>query len=368
MARALPAAGHSYVLLDGLRGVAAIAVAIRHMPRVFADFSVPNSHLAVDFFLQLSGFIVAYAYAPKILSGMSLRDFTWRRVNRLYPAYLLGFGLGVVVAVVSALAGNGSLAAQWTSGALACTWLPNAVMLPAACDPSGYLFPLNLPMWSVFYELVINLAFFFAVALVIAWWRSALVAAGTVVILVLLTFPSGLDVGTGWDTFPAALARLVFSFAVGVGIYSLRLRPRGGSTLVSVGLFVVLAAILLSPVHTYLYEVVAVTVVFPAIVVVGSLYNPAGRSARWTFSQLGALSYVLYVVHRPLYELGYAAVMKLAPSLVPRLGVAAGIGFVAVITVVAWLLARFYEPPARRLMDRLRPRTDPDVVRPVADR
>lgn len=367
MARALPAEGHSYVLLDGLRGVAAIAVAIRHMPRVFDGFTAPNSHLAVDFFLQLSGFIVAYAYAPKILGGLSLRDFAWRRVNRLYPAYLVGFGLGVAVALVSALAGNGTLSDQWTSGALACTWLPNAVMLPAACDASGYLFPLNLPMWSVFYELLINFGFFFAVVLVLRWWRSALVAAVSVILLVVLTFPGSVDVGTGWDTFAAALFRMVFSFAVGVGIYALRLRPRGRSSLVAFGLFAILAVVLLNPLHSYLYEVVAVTVVFPAIVFAGSLYNPSGRTATWAFAQLGALSYVLYVVHRPLYELGHAALTKIAPGLVPRLGLAAGILIVLGITVVAWLLARYYEPPARRLMNRMRPRSRPIAVGSASD-
>ena len=53
-----------FKILDGLRGIAAIAVVIFH----FMEFAVPDysknfiahGYLAVDFFFCLSGFVIAY--------------------------------------------------------------------------------------------------------------------------------------------------------------------------------------------------------------------------------------------------------------------------------------------------------------------
>ena len=54
-----------YEILDGLRGIAAVAVVIFH----FMEIAVPDyehsfiahAYLAVDFFFCLSGFVIAYA-------------------------------------------------------------------------------------------------------------------------------------------------------------------------------------------------------------------------------------------------------------------------------------------------------------------
>jgi len=71
-------AKHDFVTLDGLRGVAAIAIVTRHSPAfwhsVTAYGSIPDaagrlpevrplfeSYLAVDFFFVLSGFVLMHA-------------------------------------------------------------------------------------------------------------------------------------------------------------------------------------------------------------------------------------------------------------------------------------------------------------------
>src|SRR6478735_706593 len=59
-----------FEILDGLRGVAALAVVIFHfMEWVYTDPSrnfIGHGFLAVDFFFCLSGFVIGYAYDNRI--------------------------------------------------------------------------------------------------------------------------------------------------------------------------------------------------------------------------------------------------------------------------------------------------------------
>ncbi len=55
-----------YEILDGLRGVAAILVVVFHVLETYSGDRfhqvINHGYLAVDFFIVLSGFVVAYAY------------------------------------------------------------------------------------------------------------------------------------------------------------------------------------------------------------------------------------------------------------------------------------------------------------------
>ncbi|HRO69366.1 MAG TPA: acyltransferase family protein, partial [Chitinophagaceae bacterium] len=59
-----------FVILDGLRGVAALAIVVFHfMEWVFPDITrnfIGHGFLAVDFFFCLSGFVIAYAYDQRL--------------------------------------------------------------------------------------------------------------------------------------------------------------------------------------------------------------------------------------------------------------------------------------------------------------
>jgi len=59
-----------FEILDGLRGVAALAVVVFHfMEIVIPDYSknfIAHGFLAVDFFFCLSGFVIGYAYDNRI--------------------------------------------------------------------------------------------------------------------------------------------------------------------------------------------------------------------------------------------------------------------------------------------------------------
>src|ERR1700750_3327259 len=88
-----------FEILDGLRGVAALAVVTFHfMEIVFSDYSknfIGHGFLAVDFFFCLSGFVIAYAYDDRI-GKMGLLEFFKSRAIRLHPLVILGSVLGLL--------------------------------------------------------------------------------------------------------------------------------------------------------------------------------------------------------------------------------------------------------------------------------
>lgn len=61
--------GERFLLLDGLRGVAALAVIIDHVPAGWLGDLVPERYLAVDFFFVPRGFVLAHAYGPGLEPG-----------------------------------------------------------------------------------------------------------------------------------------------------------------------------------------------------------------------------------------------------------------------------------------------------------
>src|SRR6185312_1325126 len=88
-----------FEILDGLRGLAAVAVVVYHFMEIaITDYSknfIAHGYLAVDFFFCLSGFVIAYAYDNRI-AGMSLWSFIKLRLIRLYPFVIIGLILGLL--------------------------------------------------------------------------------------------------------------------------------------------------------------------------------------------------------------------------------------------------------------------------------
>ena len=79
--------------LDGLRGIAALAVVTRHVPDTTFQDLLPGSTLAVDLFFVLSGFVLAHSYTERLRGEMGAIAFMRVRIIRLYPLYILGSAL-----------------------------------------------------------------------------------------------------------------------------------------------------------------------------------------------------------------------------------------------------------------------------------
>ncbi len=95
--------------LTGLRGIAAMMVAVYHVNPELSARSAPGigtilgkGYIWVDLFFVLSGFVLALNYAPRFAEGISINgwgDFLIRRIARIYPLYVAVILAGGVIMV-----------------------------------------------------------------------------------------------------------------------------------------------------------------------------------------------------------------------------------------------------------------------------
>ncbi|MDU5343476.1 MAG: acyltransferase, partial [Prevotella bivia] len=145
-----------YLILDGMRGVAALMVLIYHLFEGFATSPsnqiCNHGYLAVPLFFVLSGFVIGYAYDDR-WKKMSTADFFKRRLIRLHPMVVLGAILGFIAFIA-----QGSV--TWRGEHIPTLYVVFAClftlfMIPVApsarLEVRGYgeLFPLNGPYWSL---------------------------------------------------------------------------------------------------------------------------------------------------------------------------------------------------------------------------
>jgi peptidoglycan/LPS O-acetylase OafA/YrhL len=150
---------HAFVALDGLRGLAAVAVVSYHVNVTFGVARwLPSAYLAVDIFFVLSGFVLAHAYDNRLAKGMTAAQFMAARLLRLYPVFLLALALGLAALLAAKILGHDTRASLH-GFAHALPW--NVAFLPSATawTEGSDLFPTDPPAWSLFFELVVNFAF-----------------------------------------------------------------------------------------------------------------------------------------------------------------------------------------------------------------
>lgn len=341
-----------FVVLDGMRGLAALVVITDHVASPVLMNLLPGRYLAVDFFFVLSGFVLAHVYAERLKSGLSLASFMRIRIVRLYPLYLIGAALGGALALLYALRGwaDYSVTAVIASSLVALTMLP--------CPPGLSLwpnapYPLNGPSWSLFFELFVN-AIFAATARWLTPRLCLVFMAIAGVVLVPTSFGFGqLDGGFAWDNFIAGFPRVVFGFFTGVFIYQTRLYERVRA-LPTWAAYIALLLVFMVPAEGLwraAYDLLAALVLFPALVTLCA--NAQARGAlNWLSATIGALSYGVYVLHVPLWGWLTIAVAHFQLDL-------PGIVNVAIVAVIALLAAAVldlvYDRPVRKMLSRKRP-------------
>lgn len=155
-----------YLALDAMRGLAAIAVLLYHFTMHSGGTVVfASAPLAVDLFFCLSGFVIAHAYQDRIIAGLNLTSFLRLRLVRLYPAYLVGFVIGVYALALKQSGGQADISIGGLIGSAVCNLLylpfpgPHSVVMYDDLIP-GSIFPVNDPAWSLFFEFVANIALF----------------------------------------------------------------------------------------------------------------------------------------------------------------------------------------------------------------
>src|SRR6478609_8545742 len=144
-----------FEILDGLRGIAALAVVIFHfMEWVFVDSSknfIGHGFLAVDFFFCLSGFVMGYAYDERI-GKMGIGEFFKLRLIRLHPLVVLGSVLGLLGFLLDPFA----LPSAYGAGKVALLFVCSLFLIPLPVmeERAFNLFAFNAPSWSLFWEYV----------------------------------------------------------------------------------------------------------------------------------------------------------------------------------------------------------------------
>ncbi|MDB5371957.1 MAG: acyltransferase 3 [Belnapia sp.] len=344
----------SFHTLDGIRGVAALLVACFHLEIFLAPVGgsgalFPEGYLAVDLFFVLSGFVLEHAYADRLRAGLRARAFMTARIIRLYPLYLLGVAIGLASAIVAYRLGGGSVDGQ----GLVLTTLAALLLLPSpTAGQNAAIFILNAPGWSLFFELLVNLAF------VLAWRRlSTRLLLAIVVVsgiaLAMATFQAGhIHLGPTWPDFLGGVPRVAYSFFIGVLIrrlYQAEAAPASGARqVVAWGLAGLLPLILLLPPSPALrpwFDLACVLVAFPILIALGARYEP-GAAGVAIFRFLGLVSYPVYAIHFPLMELLRRGLSLLRID-IQQFAVPLELGCIAALVAAGWLLFRMYDLPAR---------------------
>ncbi len=288
-----------FLVLDGMRGIAAFAVLWMHAGFGFgAAFYPRHGYLAVDFFFALSGFVLAHAYGSRIFEGLSFTAFARIRLIRLYPLIFLG-------AVLGALAFDPG----WPGSSAELFWLNSSIFLIL---PFGLLFhlsafPVNTPVWSLFFEFVANAVYFFNARRDKHKALKALVflmASGLVLAAITHLAGSLRNVGVAsFSAFLAGIPRVAFSFGLGVLMHRYALTaqlPR----LPDYAVALALAALLAVPTYGWWFDILCVLLGFPLLLGLGAQARiTPGLSRFWYWS--GALSYPLYIIHEPVLRAAY---------------------------------------------------------------
>jgi peptidoglycan/LPS O-acetylase OafA/YrhL len=339
----------SFLSLDGVRGIGALLVVAGHS-FLFWGVSVPPAlwSVCVDAFFMLSGFVIAFAYEPRFASGMGAGQFILARLIRLWPLYLLGILLGLLIEIAAMLGGGGK-----SLDSTLFKLVPQLFMLPAPDDAvQAAIYPFNMPAGTLFFELAINVVY------VLVWrFLSLRVLVGIVVlsaaalVVSILAYGGIGDAGWRWPTFWGGFARASFGFFCGVLVYRLAGSPRRNSGRASywalAGMVAVPAVLALRPPQDLfaLAEWAATCLFCPAILWMLVKTEPP----RWfqaIAASLGSASYAIYIVHFPVYDTVLRASWR-----IPQLAEWApltGAAILVAVVILAFVAERWYDRPVRR--------------------
>lgn len=279
-----------YVLLDGLRGVAALLVIWYHVFEGFAtspiDQKFNHGYLAVDFFFILSGFVIGYAYDDRWKTTMTQKEFFKRRLIRLHPMVVMGAVLGAITFCIQGCE-------QWDGTRVSISMVMVAMLLNLFLIPAvpgtgpevrgnGEMYPLNGPSWSLFFEYIGNILY----ALFI---RRLSTKALTILVVIagiglasfsIFNLSGNYHLGVGWSMIDYNLIggflRMLFAFSIGL-LMSRIFKPvhiKGAFWICSVATLVLLSMPYVGG-HTSqwmngIYDAICTILIFPLLVYLGA--------------------------------------------------------------------------------------------------
>jgi peptidoglycan/LPS O-acetylase OafA/YrhL len=328
-----------------MRGVAAVSVMIFHRRDWFGgDVVFGHAFLAVDFFFLLSGFIIAHAYDQRLSAPHGNIRFLKDRFIRLFPMLFLGAVLAACAVVTTAAVSQTPLPPLFVA-----TFFGHMVAFPVIWGTEYLAFPWNLALWSLFWELVVNLLY----VLMFRYLTPRRLIVFTFSCCALMFFVAqrraGFQVGFTRETHGLLLGlpRVCAAFFLGVSIkrfvqIETKYGPATGLTCIALLMLSFLVPIGWS--WSTLYDPLIAYVAYPPLLIVAA----SSRSALPSFYMLlGAVSYPLYVIHEPSLKLLNDTLATIGfVNGAPSFGEAALL--LSVVALLAYLAARFYDEPLRR--------------------
>lgn len=329
--------------LDGLRGLAALSVVLFHRRAWFGGDAVfGHAFLAVDFFFMLSGFVIAYAYSDRLKDRSSFLPFVRDRVIRLHPMIILGALLGLVVFLAEVHTGRREALIHPLA-----TYAASFFPLPAIWEKET--FPINVPTWSLFWELIANFIFaLVAMRLTNRLLWGIIVASAVPLLYACATIPGLSGTGLVPEVLPYGLPRVLVSFFIGIAL--LRVYRVGHLPWLRMkwsGVCLLILSFTIVPMkfpYAGLYDPLVVLILYPAIIVSAARWKP---KISWPAQLSGALSYPIYILHEPLLKLISATLIVTHISMGDP-GPIQGAARIFGVLIVAWLCMKLYDEPLRR--------------------
>jgi len=345
-----------FEILDGLRGVAALAVVTFHfMEMAYSDYGknfIGHGFLAVDFFFCLSGFVIGYAYDDRI-AKMGVLEFFKSRLIRLHPLVILGSILGLFAFLFDPFGGHVEL---YSAGKIILVFVYSVFMIPfpLVADRAFNLFSFNAPAWSLFWEYVANIVY----AFVLCKLSRRVLLLLTVISATALCFvgyrAGNLMGGWGRSSFWDGSARISFSFLAGLLIYRSNWIIKNKLGFIGLAILLSLAFVMPFTKWNWLTEPFVVLFYFPLLIALGAgavLTNWLKKLCIFS----GKISYPLYMTH-------YAAIWMFGnyyASHKPDAGHLALIIITGIILLVglAYLVMVGFDIPVRKYLTERRKKT-----------
>lgn len=382
-----------YLILDGLRGAAALMVLWYHVFEGFAFAggtaieTFNHGHLGVDFFFMLSGFVISYAYDDRWKSqsrnanSLTIGAFFKRRLIRLQPMVIMGALIGLITYLIQG-------GVRWDGTQMSFHWIMIAFFLAMFLIPAypgaaydvrgnGEMFPLNGPSWSLFFEYIGNILYALFIRKLSNKKLAALVVATGLLWIAFVVFDvSGYDmIGIGWTldavNFFGGLLRMMFPFSLGMlmarnfNVKSQKSKVEGFcfKSFITKNIFwiaIVVMFVLFSMPYISrtgdisingIYELACIIFVFPFIVWFGASGNITNKLSTKVCKFLGDISYPLYIVHYPVMYLFYS---WLIDNKLYSLGETWHVVLLVMATniTLAYACLKLYDEPLRKFLNR----------------
>jgi peptidoglycan/LPS O-acetylase OafA/YrhL len=342
-----------FEILDGLRGIAALAVVTFHfMEMAYSDYSqnfIGHGFLAVDFFFCLSGFVIGYAYDDR-MGKMGVWEFFKSRIIRLHPLVILGSVLGLLAFLFDPFGGHPEL---YSAGKIMLIFLASVLLIPfpVISERSFNQFGINAPAWSLFWEYIANIFYAFILCKISRRWVLLLTIVSGVVLCFVCYRAGNLMGGWGKGNFWDGCARISYSFLAGLLIYRSNWIIKNKLGFIGMCVLLVLAFIMPFSKWNWLTEPLVVLFYFPLLIALGAGAKlTQGLKKICVFS--GKISYPLYMTHYAViwmflnyYTTNKPGTLQLSYIIIIGLIFLVGIAYVAMVT---------YDIPVRRYLSNKR--------------